>query len=272
MSTARSARPFGPFDLRADPLALGASRPAGRRGRPGRAGRRRPSCRARAAARRPGPRRWRSSSSRARRPAARPTTRVSAGERLGLADQHLVAAGVGREAERLVAGRHRRTVELLLGRAGPLGGECGKLAVEVAELGRAATSVARRLDRHRGLRRSTRLALLAERLLEPPQRVAQLELAEHLAQARAVGRGCPRSSSRSISTGTSRDGGRELLRHARVLGVVRQVLLALRAGDLVDRRRARSRATPNCWSSSDAVLSPMPGTPGMLSEVSPFSP
>ena len=29
---------------------------------------------------------------------------------------------------------------------------------------------------------------------------------------------------------------------------------------------------PNCWMSAAAVFSPMPGTPGMLSEVSPFRP
>ena len=29
---------------------------------------------------------------------------------------------------------------------------------------------------------------------------------------------------------------------------------------------------PCSWSSCEAVFSPMPGTPGMLSEVSPFSP
>ena len=30
--------------------------------------------------------------------------------------------------------------------------------------------------------------------------------------------------------------------------------------------------SPCSWSSCDAVFSPIPGTPGMLSEVSPFSP
>ena len=65
---------------------------------------------------------------------------------------------------------------------------------------------------------------------------------------------------------------RQELGDPRVLGVLAQVLLALGAGDLVDvledvlerRRSAAAAAT--------AVLSPMPGTPGMLSEVSPLRP
>ena len=73
----------------------------------------------------------------------------------------------------------------------------------------------------------------AERLLEAPQRLAQLEAPEHVAQPRAVGVG--RDELRELEL--ERDvalGGRELLGEPRVLGVVDQVLLALGAADLVD--------------------------------------
>ena len=64
---------------------------------------------------------------------------------------------------------------------------------------------------------------------------------------------------------------REHLRRARLVGVLAQ---RLRAAPARARRRARARprASRTARSSWPAVLSPIPGTPGMLSEVSPLSP
>ena len=48
---------------------------------------------------------------------------------------------------------------------------------------------------------------------------------------------------------------------------------ARRFSDLISSRRSYiASIDPNCWSSCAAVFSPMPGTPGMLSEVSPLRP
>ena len=64
---------------------------------------------------------------------------------------------------------------------------------------------------------------------------------------------------------------REHLRLARLVGVLAQ---RLRAAPARARRRARARPRPSrtARSSWPAVLSPMPGTPGMLSDVSPLRP
>ena len=48
--------------------------------------------------------------------------------------------------------------------------------------------------------------------------------------------------------------------------------LRLAPRDLVDASRAPSRGRRSAAAARDAVLSPMPGTPGMLSDVSPLSP
>ena len=79
----------------------------------------------------------------------------------------------------------------------------------------------------RALPRRGRL-LAAERLLEPAQRVAQLELAEELAQPRAVGLLAHQVLDVDLHRHVA-DGRGQLLRHARVIGVVGQVLLALGA-------------------------------------------
>ena len=51
-----------------------------------------------------------------------------------------------------------------------------------------------------------------------------------------------------------------------------EVLLALGAGDLVDVGQHRLEVAELLQQRPTAVLSPMPGTPGMLSEVSPLRP
>ena len=76
---------------------------------------------------------------------------------------------------------------------------------------------------------------LGQRLLEPPQRVAQLPLAEDLAQAGAVG------AARDLRLEVELDGDvvddrGELLGEPRGVGELGQVLLALGARDLVDAR------------------------------------
>ena len=100
-----------------------------------------------------------------------------------------------------------------------------------------------------GRRRRRRLVGVAERLLQAPQRVAQLELAEDLAQPRAVGllrgdlgRGRLDRRRRAGSSPARLDS-------ARGVGVLGEVLLALGAGDLVDRARAPPRGRRSCWSS-----------------------
>ena len=76
---------------------------------------------------------------------------------------------------------------------------------------------------------------LRQRLLEPPQRVAQLPLAEDLAQAGAVG--AARDLRLEVEVdGDVVDGRGELLGEPRGVGELGQVLLALGARDLVDAR------------------------------------
>ncbi len=80
-----------------------------------------------------------------------------------------------------------------------------------------------------------RLLGLAERLLEAAQGVAQLVLAEHLAQARAVGLARGLGGGVEVERHVAVD-GRQALGDARVLGVRTQVLFALGAGDVGDVR------------------------------------
>ena len=44
------------------------------------------------------------------------------------------------------------------------------------------------------------------------------------------------------------------------------------APEILSTFASTSSSVPNSWSNWAAVLSPIPGTPGMLSEVSPFRP
>ena len=94
---------------------------------------------------------------------------------------------------------------------------------------------------------------------------------------RKISRSCERSGGASTSCGRVEvelevaAHRRELLGGARVVLVLDQVLAPRRA-----RARRRARSTPSsepyCAISCPAVLSPMPGTPGMLSDVSPLRP
>ena len=110
-----------------------------------------------------------------------------------------------------------------------------------------------------------------ERLLEAAQRVAQLPVAEDLAQVGAVGLARD-SASRSMSIGHVARHRRELLGEPRGVGVLASGSACAWRRRSRRRGRARSSRSPKRCSSSAAVLSPMPGTPGMLSQVSPLRP
>ena len=77
---------------------------------------------------------------------------------------------------------------------------------------------------------------LGQRLFQPLEHRAQLELAHEVAQRAAVGLLSP--APRQVDPGLDVVlQGRQLLRHPRVVGVLGQVLLAFGAGDLVDARQ-----------------------------------
>ncbi len=126
----------------------------------------------------------------------------------------------------------RRGEQRALGRLRGAGGEREVAVVQRGGVRRTARPKADREGRLAGRARRRRL-LAAQRLLEAPQRVAQLELAEHVAQTRAIGLGADEGPRLEVGRDVAA-GGRELLRHPRVLGVLAEDLLALGAGDLVD--------------------------------------
>ena len=74
-----------------------------------------------------------------------------------------------------------------------------------------------------------------ERLFEPAERIAELPVAEDRAQVGAVRRARELGLEVDVDRHVA-DHRRQLLRHARVVGVLGQVLLALGAGDHVDAR------------------------------------
>ena len=137
-------------------------------------------------------------------------------ERLRLADEHLAPARRTRRTAR-AAGRapgHRRApLDSSLLAAAPGRSAARALASSPVEAV-VESPAARRSRRRRRARRSSprarsagsarRRPRSAERLLEAPQRLAQLELAEHLAQPRAVRLARRPAASRSTSTSTSR--------------------------------------------------------------------
>ena len=171
-------------------------------------------------------------------------------ERLGVVGDDGALAGGGDELRRVVhrAGQHLaagrdgeapRALEreqLALGDLGRARGE-HELGVGAAERARRRASVPgahARADLGRGDRRGRGL-VGAEELLQAAQRVAQLELAEDLAQLGAVGH--LRGGLRDVEVGTSRS--RRIVASTfdiRAFSAwLSEVLLALGAGDLVDR-------------------------------------
>ena len=157
-------------------------------------------------------------------------------ERLALRHQHLAPA-VRRHAHR--ADRRAAHVERLLAlllarRPRPLGGERHELALQRSRARASGTSRAVVGDHLlRALGRRGHLAV-PERLLEPLERGPQLELAERLAQPRAVRLARGDVLEVDLAEVDVADRGGELLGDAGVLGVVYEVLLALGAGDALD--------------------------------------
>ena len=148
---------------------------------------------------------------------------------LGLPRERDVPAAVGREAPHRLA-----RDQLALGdlRRGERDDEL--VALHAGDVGRVAGQARLDLDRVDVLGTRDRLQLGGlERLLEAAQGVAQLPVAEHRAQVRAV----RRAGELGLEVDVDRDVAdhrRQLLGHARVVGVLGQVLLALCARDLVD--------------------------------------
>ena len=146
--------------------------------------------------------------------------------RSALADEHLIAArhseaprGIGRE-------------QLALGHLRRADGHDHLLLSQRGHVGQRRLALARRQGLL-GLGRGRRRVGVAQRLLEAPQRVAQLELPEDVAQARAVGLACGLLQRVEAGVDVALHRG-QLLGHAGVLGVLEEVLLALGAGDLID--------------------------------------
>ena len=205
---ARPAPPRGRRPRR----ARGGRRCAG----PGRSGRRRPSCRARGRGarrrgRRAGPAARRPPSDLRREPIERPAARLARPARPGRARRPRPPCSPSLAAQRPAGDRDRDRAL----------GEVGRRALLpprptiVSSTARSGTSS-------------------PELLVEALDHRAQLELRRHLAQPAAVG--LARAIARVTSIGDLDVvvQGRELLRDAGVVGVLGEVLLALRARDLVD--------------------------------------
>ena len=174
-------------------------------------------------------------------------------ERLGVVGQHRAVAGgddelgrvVDRADDRGAAGRERGEAPAGLGRQQLALGDVGRGGDEhelVPAQGGDVGGLARAgLDRQRlrGLGpRDLRHLELGQRLLEAPQRVAQLPLAEHGPHAGAV----DLARHLGLEVDVDRDVAhhrRELLGQPRRVGVLGQVLLALGARDLVDAGQHR---------------------------------
>ena len=290
VSTARSATPAGssPSSFTAEPDLAGQLLERVAAPRRDRSGRRRPSCRARAAARRrlvvgggdrlpvvgdqraliARVREARASRPRPRAPRRR-RRRRRAGDR-GPSPKSSVpwTPTPGRRCQPRAGGRRRArssaSVTSSASSSSAASSCAGSSTSSVGRIGRPAprrSSRPRRRDRDelaleraelgdrtaRTRARSSSLARSAGAASSSPsasssrsQRVAQLELAEGLAQPRAVGLARDQLVEVDVDVDVA-DRGRELLGDARVLGVLGQVLLALGARDLVDVRRARPR-------------------------------
>src|SRR5262249_303065 len=110
------------------------------------------------------------------------------------------------------------------------------------------------------------------------EEVAELETPEDLLQLRAVGRREDELAGVAVDVEVAPH-RRELLRKSRLLRVLRDVLRTRgrQLGAVLHPRLQRpvlpaALDAPSAAPSWPAGLSPIPGTPGMLSEVSPFSP
>ena len=227
------------------------ARPARRCGAAARAGRRRPSCRGRA------------SSSTPSRGGGGEQAVAAAAERLDVVGDERRARRARPRARR-VERRRRRSARR---RPPP------SVAVErqrdraLGEVGRRCPPRPRPRARSRPLRPGT--------ASPSGSASSSRSITARSSNSRMKSRRAPRSGSAAIASPQVDLGldvvlhRRQLLRDAGVVGVLDQVLLALGAGDLVDVREHLLERSRTAAAAAAAVFSPIPGTPGMLSEVSP---
>ena len=229
------------------------ARSARRCGAAARAGRRRASCRGRARARPPRGRRRRAGRGGRRRATWR-RGRRAAGRR---------ARPPARRGSRRRRGS--RSPSAAAQRSPSIASATGALA----EVGGRALH---RLDLELGLDAAAghRLAL-GQRFFEPLQHRPQLELAHELAQGAAVGLATPSPSPRSTPVSMSYCSVASCFDMRASSACSTRFCLRL-APEISSTLASTSSSEPNCCSSWVAVFSPIPGTPGMLSEVSPRSP
>ena len=171
------------------------------------------------------------------------------GERLGVVRDHGAVADGGDHVGGRVDLARERDVPARVGREAPLGlardqlalGDLGRedrqreeLALQARDVARVAGRAGLDLDllEVRGARDRLQLGL-GERLFQAAQRVAQLPVAEHLAQVGAVRRLGELDLEVDVQRDVAHHRGQRLA-HARVVRVIDQVLLALGARDLVD--------------------------------------
>ena len=257
---ATASRGDGILDVARPGRAPRPARGTGSRGAPARAGTRRAACRGRGSAA-PSPSDLASWATTGRSPSARderpPGRSAVAGD-----------ARRRRSRRRSARGRRRRTARPRASRAPTTASETSASGQRAARSMSVPARTARRASS--SATGAGAASSLAEDLLQPAQRVAQLELAEDLAQPGAVGRarrprpprrarpGCRAGSSRAAWTRARRRRGRA-------------------GSPCAWRRRCRrcGRARPRgrrLLQQLGRGLVADPGTPGMLSVVSPFSP
>ena len=171
-------------------------------------------------------------------------------ERLGVVRHHRALCAcrhhlLGARAvpgEDLPVGGHREAPRRALGEQRALGrlallNDHAQLAVRSAQPGdvRGGAGPEATAQLLLGLRSGRSHIGVAKRVLQAPQRVAQLVLAEDLAHTRAVGLAHGLRGDVEFDRHVALH-GRQALGHARVLGVLDQVLFALGPFDLVDVR------------------------------------
>ena len=250
----RPARRAAPLGRRPDPRrrspgrALRTARRTDSRAAPARAGRRRAACRARAPAGTT-PSAFASCATTARSPQASATCSGPRSRRRSRRERAHLAAPPARPA---TAKRHgdalgeQRALGRLAGAAPPR--TARSLAPPATRaMSAAAPARTRAVSVTSAVGAGAGELGVAERLLQAPQRVAQLVLAEDLAHARAVGLARGLGGEVEVDRHVALD-GRELLGDARVLGVLDQVLFALGAADLVDVREHAPRASRSAGS------------------------
>ena len=128
--------------------------------------------------------------------------------------------------------------------SGTSGGATASVSSSIGQRAEVDEGALADLGADRGGRHAGRRGLvLAEHLLQAAQRVAQLELAEDVAQPGAIRLRRRLGGDVDVHRDVAPD-RRELLRHARQVGVLGEVLLALGARDVVDVREHALEVAP----------------------------